>query len=127
MALSIRSQDWQSDKSLTEAVIYAYEHEIACDVIFHLPKHHEFSAHRLLLSLRSPVFFAMFYGSMAHKDKNVKIEDVDPLAFRELLRFVKYLIFPQSTYNFMVYLITIDQRFKVWHLFCYRTFNLGFL
>ena len=43
-------------------------------------------SHRLLLGLRSPVFFAMFYGDLAEKGTEVEIKDVDAVAFKEVVR-----------------------------------------
>ena len=43
-------------------------------------------AHRLLLSLRSPVFFAMFHGSLAETGGEVEVKDVEAAAFHELIR-----------------------------------------
>lgn len=41
--------------------------------------------HKFILSMRSDVFKAMFYGPMA-KDESVQIEDVDQTAMSEVLR-----------------------------------------
>ena len=46
-------------------------------------------AHKLLLAMASPVFEAMFYGEMADKeDKPIEILDVQPEAFKALLKLV---------------------------------------
>jgi hypothetical protein len=40
-------------------------------------------AHKLLLSISSPVFEALFYGPMSDKNlKDVKLDDVKPSGFR---------------------------------------------
>ncbi|XP_058457252.1 uncharacterized protein LOC131434516 [Malaya genurostris] len=46
-----------------------------------------YHAHKLILSAASPVFEAMFYGSLAEK-QTVKIADIRPCVFESLLDFV---------------------------------------
>lgn len=41
--------------------------------------------HKLILAIASPVFEAMFYGSMAEKNE-INIDDVKPDAFNALLQ-----------------------------------------
>jgi hypothetical protein len=46
-----------------------------------------FQAHKLLLSISSPVFEALFYGPMSDKNlKDVKVDDVKPSGFRTVHR-----------------------------------------
>lgn len=51
----------------------------------------EFSAHRLILSLRSPVFAAMLSSKMSESQGEVEIEDCDPRVFQQFLRYVRVL------------------------------------
>lgn len=48
----------------------------------------QFQCHKLLLSLASPVFEAMFYGSMAEATNPIKVPDVQPDAFKVLLDYI---------------------------------------
>jgi speckle-type POZ protein len=49
----------------------------------------EFPAHKLILAARSEVFDAMFKHQMKENSTNqIKIEDIDPEVFQELLRFI---------------------------------------
>ncbi|XP_023234303.1 BTB/POZ domain-containing protein 3-like [Centruroides sculpturatus] len=43
--------------------------------------------HRVLLAMTSPVFEAMFYGDMADKSKVIRITDIAPIGFENLLRY----------------------------------------
>ena len=45
-------------------------------------------AHKLLLAISSPVFYAMFYGELAEKKDSIDISDCDHSSLLELFRFV---------------------------------------
>ena len=45
-------------------------------------------AHKFVLAISSPVFFAMFYGEMAEKNDSVEIFDCEYESLLELLRFI---------------------------------------
>jgi len=45
-------------------------------------------AHRFLLAISSPVFYAMFYGELAEKKDSIDISDCDHKSLSELFRFV---------------------------------------
>lgn len=47
----------------------------------------KYVGHRVLLAMTSPVFETMFYGDMADKNKYIRIADVAPIGFENLLRF----------------------------------------
>lgn len=52
-------------------------------------KNHEvIYAHKLLLSLGSPVFHAMFYSNLAHTGEEISLSDCDPRSFIEFLRYL---------------------------------------
>ncbi|KAF7104536.1 hypothetical protein CFC21_105428 [Triticum aestivum] len=58
------------------------------DVSFNV-KHAVFSAHKIILAMRSAVFRAEFYGPMRDKKRhNITVEDMQPAAFRGLLHFI---------------------------------------
>ena len=84
-------EDWQFHKSLTESIKYLYEHQIACDVHFRVgPQDNleDISAHKTILLARSPVFFAMFCGSMAEQTDIISIPDLDIESFKLMLEYV---------------------------------------
>ena len=45
-------------------------------------------AHKLLLAISSPVFYAMFYGELAEKKDSIHLSDCDHKSLLELFRFV---------------------------------------
>ncbi|XP_020282772.1 BTB/POZ domain-containing protein 2-like isoform X2 [Pseudomyrmex gracilis] len=47
-----------------------------------------FKGHKVFLAMTSPVFEAMFFGSMAEKNDPIPITDVQPRAFRALLEYI---------------------------------------
>lgn len=49
---------------------------------------YSFKAHKLLLSLRSPVFRAMFHGPLRDETGTVDIDDVAPKAFEAMLKHI---------------------------------------
>ena len=52
------------------------------------PNHSKkYVGHRVLLAMTSPVFEAMFYGDMADKSKVIRIPDIAPIGFENLLRY----------------------------------------
>ncbi|XP_053201158.1 uncharacterized protein LOC128386188 isoform X1 [Panonychus citri] len=52
------------------------------------PQHSKkYVGHRVLLAMTSPVFEAMFYGDMADKSKVIRIPDLAPIGFENLLRY----------------------------------------
>jgi len=65
-------------------------HELACDVEFAVGLNGDIvRAHKYMLVSRSPVFFAMFYGSLAvHHSTPHIIPDVSVDAFRGMLQSV---------------------------------------
>ncbi|KAF7098530.1 hypothetical protein CFC21_100265 [Triticum aestivum] len=58
------------------------------DVSFNV-KHDVFSAHKIILAMRSAVFRSEFYGPMRDKKRrSITVEDMQPAAFRGLLHFI---------------------------------------
>jgi len=86
---------WQENKTLSERNLYMLENEIATDVCFEVCSQEGSTtlirAHKLFLLGASPVFEAMFCGSMVEARPdcgNVKIPDIDAKTFKDMLRFV---------------------------------------
>eukprot|EP00095_Tigriopus_kingsejongensis_P007660 maker-scaffold116_size340332-snap-gene-2.23 protein:Tk07660 transcript:maker-scaffold116_size340332-snap-gene-2.23-mRNA-1 annotation:"btb poz domain containing 6" len=63
-----------------------------------------FRAHRLLLALRSPVFEAMFFGSLVESGREIEVPDVTPSAFQAMLVY----IYTEK--------VTCQDLVNVWHL-----------
>ncbi|XP_026400477.1 BTB/POZ and MATH domain-containing protein 3-like [Papaver somniferum] len=64
------------------------ESGIGFDVTFQVGNEF-FRAHKLILAARSPVFRAMFFGSVGNPDmETVAIEEFDPFAFKAMLLFL---------------------------------------
>ena len=52
------------------------------------PSHSKkYVGHRVLLAMTSPVFEALFYGDAADKSKVIRIPDLAPVGFENLLRY----------------------------------------
>lgn len=47
----------------------------------------KYVGHRVLLAMTSPVFEQMFYGEMSDKSKIIRIPDLAPIGFENLLRY----------------------------------------
>ena len=89
--------DWQITKSsLKERNKHMFNNSLISDVTFSVNNssaHQQQSAllipaHKYVLAISSPVFFAMFYGRMADAARTVELADCDSDSFLELLRFV---------------------------------------
>ena len=83
-------EDLKEDKHhLKERQRYLLNDESDSDVKFLLGNGDQVFAHKTLLSDKSPVFAAMFYGPMATKDDQIQLPDCDDkLNFLEFLRYL---------------------------------------
>jgi len=66
-------------------------HELACDIEFAVGLNSDIvRAHKYMLVSRSPVFYAMFYGSLGsvNHDVPLRIPDTTVEAFRTMLQLV---------------------------------------
>lgn len=81
--------NWYETDDIIECNRQMLEQQFACDVHFVVGEERERQgAHRYMLVSRSPVFAAMFHGSWHEpSDKDIEVPDVEPAAFRQLLRF----------------------------------------
>ncbi|KAF0298472.1 BTB/POZ domain-containing protein 2 [Amphibalanus amphitrite] len=83
--------DWQiTKKTLNERCLFLFEsgqwHD--CEFIVGMESNQQvFQAHRLVLTMASPVFEAMLFGGMAEKAP-IKVLDVSPEAFRSLMLYI---------------------------------------
>ena len=85
---------WQENKPALERNYYMLKEEIETDVCFEMESTDGtltlVRAHKLFLLAASPVFEAMFTGSMSEARPdcgNIKISDIDAETFKEMLRF----------------------------------------
>ncbi|CAK9806501.1 BTB/POZ domain-containing protein 6-A [Anthophora quadrimaculata] len=84
--------DWQINKQkLLERSQYLLETGQWSDCKFIVgqePHQQTLKGHKLFLAMSSPVFEAMFFGSMAEKNDLIPIRDVQPEAFKALLEYI---------------------------------------
>lgn len=92
------SRDWQSMKeTVRDRTAFMFNNPLMSDVKFvvsdseaiepdsteiHIP------VHKFVLAISSPVFYAMFYGEMAEKKKEIELPDTNSASLLELLRFI---------------------------------------
>ncbi|XP_069102646.1 BTB/POZ domain-containing protein 2-like [Argopecten irradians] len=88
MAVDLPPSDWQVGKTLSESLDHLLTSGIGSDVTFIVGDDKtRFSAHKLVLFSRSPVFFAMFEGPMAEKGE-ITIPDISAETFKLFLRYL---------------------------------------
>ncbi|KAL4224251.1 hypothetical protein ACF0H5_017705 [Mactra antiquata] len=80
-----KSTDWRQQKQMPECLSYLSEHKMWHDVTFSVSGK-LLHSHRLILSLRSPVFEAMFYGPVADKNEVIEIPDLEHNILDSILR-----------------------------------------
>ncbi|XP_041372665.1 BTB/POZ domain-containing protein 6-like [Gigantopelta aegis] len=79
---------WQSRKSLTECLRHSLENKMFNNVTFRVGSEQKtVHAHRMILSIRSGVFEAMFYGPLAEQGEIV-IPEVEHDIFEQFLRYL---------------------------------------
>nr|XP_039248546.1 BTB/POZ domain-containing protein 3-like [Styela clava] len=83
---------WQATKTtVCERNSVMFNNELMSDVSFLVgPKGSalRIPAHKYILATGSSVFFAMLYGDMAENKNEIEIPDVEPVAFRILLKYL---------------------------------------
>ena len=88
----VLDNNWQANKSsVRERNAVMFNNELMADVHFVVGQGSasvRLPAHKYVLATGSSVFYAMFYGQLADTDKDIKIPDVEPTAFLNLLRYV---------------------------------------
>ena len=91
--------NWQTKSStISERTKFIFNNELLSDVKFVVPTSHNESenrksqkcipAHKFILAISSPVFYAMFYGEMAETSETVQLPDCD---YESLLEFFRFL------------------------------------
>ena len=92
--------NWQTKRStISERTKFIFNNELLSDVKFVVPALHNESkswkshlkcipAHKFILAISSPVFYAMFYGEMAETADTIQLPDCDYKSLLELFRFL---------------------------------------
>ena len=97
MSLGARNGDfWQSTtrSTIRERCQYIFNQELLSDVKFVVQdtqgrgESKKIPAHKFVLAISSPVFYAMFYGELAETKDSVEISDCDYESLLELFRFI---------------------------------------
>ncbi|XP_044183961.1 BTB/POZ domain-containing protein 6-like [Acropora millepora] len=88
-------ENWQTNcTSISQRTQYIFNTVLLSDVKFIVPVSNGESeskvipAHKLVLAIGSPVFFAMFYGQMADTRDSIELPDCDYESLLELFRFI---------------------------------------
>ena len=88
---------WQTKlQGLVERTAFIFNNELLSDVKFVVPfspseielRTKVIPAHKFVLAVSSPVFFAMFYGQMAETKDSIELPDCDYESLLELFRFL---------------------------------------
>ena len=90
MASAGQDERWQASLSaVLERSKYMFNNPLLSDVKFVFPDTEStIPAHKYVLAVSSPVFFAMFYGKMAECRDTIDIVDSDSDIFLQFLRFI---------------------------------------
>ena len=90
--------NWQTRRStIAERIRFIFNNQLLSDVKFVVPASMSESettckkvipAHKFVLAISSPVFFAMFYGQMAETTDSVELPDCEYESLLELFRFM---------------------------------------
>ncbi|WAR09780.1 BTBD3-like protein [Mya arenaria] len=88
--MATKTKDWRSELTASGCLKHLVQEKLFTDVKFIFPNDNNESCtgHKLILSMRSAVFEAMFYGSMSKGDDEVTISDIDKKTFEMVLRYV---------------------------------------
>lgn len=130
--MSLIEKKWQNNYSnLEQRVGYLFLSKSLSDVTFIVgkdPDCQSFSGHRFVLAISSPVFYAMFFGSLASDKKEIVLDDEDPEAFKEILSHV-YTNESKITDENVFKIIYSAKKYELVHLedecgeFLYRSIN----
>ena len=90
---SLASADWQTNKgTVRERTAFLFNNSLMSDIAFVLTDPDgtqvRVPAHKLVLSISSPVFEAMFYGELAEKRREIELPDTELPYLLEFLRFL---------------------------------------
>jgi len=94
--MSVDGKNWQTTRAtIRERSKFTFDNNLFTDVNFVVQKAHGESeskqviaAHKLLLSISSPVFEAMFYGQLAETGDSIELPDCEYDSLLELFRYM---------------------------------------
>ena len=79
-------------KTIKERLKMMLNNDVMSDVTFVIKDAMEdvvvFKAHKFVLAVSSPVFYAMFYGRLSERKDKIELPDCDSESFLEFLRFL---------------------------------------
>ena len=88
-------ENWQTNcTSISQRTKYIFNTALLSDVKFIVPVSNgeseikEIPAHKLVLAIGSPVFYAMFYGQMSDTGDSIELPDCEYESLLELFRFI---------------------------------------
>ena len=95
LGMATVQENWQTNcTSINQRTKYIFNTALLSDVKFIVPvsngerESQVIPAHKLVLAIGSPVFFAMFYGQMADTRDSIELPDCDYESLLELFRFI---------------------------------------
>ena len=96
--MAIVKENWQTKQStVVERTTFIFNNELLSDVKFVVPvstihgaieSKKMIPAHKFVLAISSPVFYAMFYGQLAETTNSIELPDCDYESLLELFRFM---------------------------------------
>ena len=94
--MAFAEENWQTKRlTMTEKITFIFNTERLSDVKFVVPVSTDGSAskkvipaHKFVLAISSPVFFAMFYGQMAETTNSIEVPDCEYESLLELFRYL---------------------------------------
>ena len=94
--MAVVEENWQTKRStIVERTTFIFNNELLSDVKFVVPASTGESeskkvipAHKFVLAISSPVFYAMFYGQMAETTDSIELPDCDDESLLEFFRFM---------------------------------------
>ena len=96
MAIVEGNSNWQTKRStIVERTTFIFNNQLLSDVKFVVSVSTDdseskkvISAHKFVLAISSPVFYAMFYGQLAETTDSIELPDCDYESLLELFRFM---------------------------------------
>ena len=96
VAMAVIEENWQTKLStIAKRTAFIFNNDLLSDVKFVVPSSTGESeskkvipAHKFVLAISSPVFFAMFYGQMAETKDSIELPDCEYESLLELFRFL---------------------------------------
>ncbi|XP_075212363.1 BTB/POZ domain-containing protein 6-B-like [Lycorma delicatula] len=111
--------DWQLKKEkLTERGKYLLESGLWSDCKFlvgEIPNQQELAAHKIFLTMASPVFEVMFHGEMAERNI-ITVNDIQPDAFKAMLLYVYSDIVDLQSFDQACELCYVAKKYMMPHL-----------